>query len=254
MPSGPATTGTETVVLNGEAAFPLRKISGRFQLVPELYAQVEYNDYDKTTYFGPFETESDAELLHLAIGLRAGTNGPLFGRNSRGSIDVAYVIGRETNGAIETDFEFAKFSLKQEIFLENDHSLSFRLAGQKSQDRLHPLEQMALGGDTTVRGYPVNGVAGDTAFAGSLEYRMAPWSFAVNQQEASFTPHVFADFGYADNPAASTTERMSSVGFGGEVSLGKNIVGTLNIAHALEEAGTTSANSTSLSFQFTARF
>ncbi len=254
VPGGVATTGTETVVLNGEAAIPLRKVSGRFQLVPELYAQVEYNDYDKTTFFGGFQTETDAELLHLAIGLRAGTNGSLFGRNSRGSIDVAYVIGRETTTAGETEFAFAKFNLKQEIFLENDHSLAFRLSGQRSQDVLHPLEQMALGGDGTVRGYGVNSVAGDSALAGSIEYRMSPWSFALGNDEGSFTPHIFADFGMTQNNGPGADETLSSIGFGGEIGLGKNIVGSLDIAQALEGAGPVSANSTSIAFQFTARF
>ena len=259
---GAFTSGTETVVLNGEASFPLPKTSGRFALVPELYAQVELNDYDKLQYFAGIPITSEkTRLLHGAIGFRTGMNGPLFNMNSRGSADVALVFGqRETDGFPSSTYAYAKYTLKEEIFLDRDRSLALRFSGQTSRDALHPLEQMALGGDSTVRGYPVNGVAGDTAYAAGVEYRAPQWSFRAANQDATFRPHIFADFGFAEASSLSGAQTMQSVGVGGEVALGNNIVGTIDLAHTLSATTTTvgsvatGANETSVAFQLTARF
>ena len=257
-PGGFFTSGTETVVLNSELAFPLPKTSGRFSLVPELYAQVEYNDYDKVGFFGgiPVPGLGDkTQLLHAAIGLRTGMNGPIFNKNSRGSADVALVFGRrETEGLATSTYAYGKFTLKEEVFLARDKSLALRFSGQKSRDDLHPLEQMALGGDSTVRGYPVNGVAGNTAYAASIEYRAPPWSFKVAKQDATFRPHIFADYGFAEPGGLFPDASMASVGFGGEFELGKNMVGTVDLAQTLKAAGGTAANAPSIAFQLTARF
>ena len=269
-PGGAFTSGTETVVLNGEMAVPLPKTSGRFALVPEVYAQVEYNRYDKETFFGGFGpiTTENTELLHGALGLRTGMNGPIFGKSSRGSADVALVFGhRDTDGYPESDYAFAKLTLKQEIFLDRDKSLALRFSGQTSRDDLHALEQLALGGDNTVRGYPVNGVAGNNAYAASIEYRMPPISFRAGKEEGKVTPHIYYDFGFAEadpkyydsDPLTPGDERqldrfLSSVGFGGNFEMGKGIVGTLDISHILKTSGASKANSTTVGFQFTARF
>ena len=255
-PGGVFTAGTETVVLNSEAAFPLPKTSGRFSLVPEIYAQVEYNDYDKLQYFvGIPITEEKTRLLHAALGFRAGMSGPIFDKNSRGSADVALVIGRrETEGFDASDYAYAKVSLKEEIFLDRDKSLAFRFSGQKSRDDLHLLEQMALGGGNTVRGYPVNDVAGDTAYAASIEYRGPQWSFRAGKEDATFKPHIFADFGFAEQDAPFDDEHMASIGIGGEIAIGKNVVGTIDLAQTLQAAGATAANAPSVAFQLTARF
>ena len=269
VPGGAFTSGTETVVLTGEMAVPLPRTHGRFALVPEAYAQVEFNRYAKDTYFGglgPITTE-DTDLLHGAIGLRTGMNGPVFGKPSRGNAEVALVYGRrDTAGFAQSDYAYAKLTLKEDVFLERDRSLALRFSGQSSRDDLHPLEQLALGGDTTVRGYPVNGVAGNDAWAASIEYRMPPISFRAGKQDGKVTPHVYFDFGYAeadpkfaDTAPAPGLERqadrfLSSVGFGGNFEVGGGLVGTLDISHVLKTSGATGANTTSVGFQITARF
>ena len=256
QPGGVFTAGTETVVLNGEAAFPLPKTAGRFALVPEIYAQVELNDYDKLQYFAGIPIfEEKTRLLHAAIGFRTSMSGPLFNKNSRGSADVALVFGRrDTEGFAASDYAYAKFTLKEEIFLERDKSLALRFSGQTSRDDLHPLEQMALGGDNTVRGYPVNGVAGNTAFAASIEYRAPQWTFRAGKQEATFSPHIFADFGFAAQSAPFDDQHMASIGIGGQIGIGNDIVGTIDLSQTLRAAGATAANAPSVAFQLTARF
>ncbi|MEO8244545.1 MAG: ShlB/FhaC/HecB family hemolysin secretion/activation protein [bacterium] len=258
VPGGVFTSGTDTTVLTGEIAFPLPKKSGAYNFVPELYAQVEYNDYDSLQYFSGIPltaNEEKTKLLHGAIGLRTGMSGMLFGKNSKGSIESSLVFGRkDTDGADASTYSYAKLSVKEEIFLPKDTSFAVRVSGQKSPDVLHPLEQMALGGDGSVRGYPVNGVTGSTAWSASVEYRLAPWSFDVGEDQGKFHPHVFADFGYAAQEDPFADQTMSSVGLGGSFEVGNNVVGTVDIAEALKAAGSTAANSPSFAFQLTARF
>ena len=256
VPGGVFTAGTQTSVFNGEIAFPLPKTSGHFNLVPELYAQVEYNDYDKLQYFVGFPfAEEKTRLLHGAIGLRSGMSGPMFGKPSTGSVDAAFVYGhRDTDGFAPSNYSYGKFSLKEEVFLDREKSIAVRISGQSSQDALHPLEQLALGGDGTVRGYPVNGVSGSTAFAASIEYRAPSWSFKAGDQDGAFRPHIFADWGYTKGDAPFANQELSSVGIGGDIGIGKDIVGSVELAEALHAAGSTHADSPSITFQVTARF
>ncbi len=255
-PGGLFTSGTETSVLNSEIAFPLPKKSGAYNFVPEVYAQLEFNDYDNLQYFSGIPiTEEQTRLLHLALGVRTGMSGMLFGKNSKGSAEASFVIGRrDTDGFAQTTYAYVKADVKEEIFLPKDTSIAVRVSGQASNDRLHALEQMALGGDGSVRGYPVNDVSGSSAWSASAEYRLAPWSFNAGKDEGKFHPHLFADFGYAKQDAPFVDQHMASVGFGGSFEVGNNVVGSVDIAQALRAAGSTSANTASIAFQLTARF
>lgn len=256
VPGGAFTSGSDTTILDGEMSFPLPKTRGRFALVPELYAQVELTDYAKLQYFGGVPiTEENTRLLHGAIGLRTGLNGPIFGKASRGSAEVALVFGqRETDGFASSTYSYVTFDLKQEVFVDREKSVAVRLSGQSSNDPLHPLAQMALGGDGTVRGYPVNGVSSPTAVAASIEYRGQQLSFRVADQDATLRPNIFADYGVAEAFGPNAQQTMLSIGLGGDFEIGKNVVGSVNIAQALRSTVTTDADTTSLAFQMTARF
>jgi hemolysin activation/secretion protein len=257
-PGGFFTSGTETNVLNGEISFPLPKTHGRIALVPELYFQVEQNDYDKLTYFFGIPltgNEENTRLVHGVIGLRAGMSGALFERNARGSLDLSYLFGQQETGELgPQDYSAFKLTVKQEIFLEGDRSLAFRFAGQSSPDDLHELEQLALGGDSTVRGYPVNDVSGNTAFSASMEYRMTPVPLRLGTAEATLGPYLFADAGFADATSPLDDEHLAAIGIGGAFEVGANVVGAINFAQTLQAAGDTGAHETSVAFQLTARF
>ncbi len=256
VPGGVFTAGTETNVANVELAFPLPRTSGTIALVPEIYLQGEFNDYGRTQYFaGIALPQEKSRLLHGVLGARAGMNGTLFGKKMRGSADIGLVYGREdTDGADRQSYMLAKLSVSQEVFLDKDRSVKVRLSGQTSGDELHPLEQMALGGDGTVRGYPVNGVSASTAVAASIQYNFAASSFKSGDKDGTFRPHVFADMGFADQTATTDVARLASVGIGAEFGLGEDLVGTLDLSNALNDAGNTDSGDISIAFQVTARF
>lgn len=256
VPGGVFTAGTATSVANAELAFPLPKTTGTFALVPEIYLQAEYNDYARTQFFVGIPVDAEqTRLLHGVMGVRAGMTGTMLGKKSRGNADIGLVFGRqETAGSPSVTYAFTRFSISQEIFIDKDRSVALRVNGQYSGDDLHALEQMALGGDGTVRGYPVNGVASRTAVAASLQYNLAPISFKAGKQDGTLRPNVFADMGFADLSAPAKDVRMASIGVGAAFGIGENLVGTLSLANALTDAGVTKSGDFSIAFQMTARF
>ena len=252
---GVIATKAETTVLDAEMAVPLAKINGRFALVPELYAKLEYDDYNSLGYFAglPILPEEVTRLAQVTLGVRSAISGEVFGKSSRGSLDMGLVFGRRDTDETKSNYSYARFKLNHEVFVTQTSSLAVRVTGQSSGDDLHPLSQLALGGDSTVRGYDVNGVSGSTALAASIEYRASPISFGAGGQEAKFHPHVFVDYGFA-RQAGPTDQFMRAVGLGGQFEVGDNVVGTLDLAHAFTDAGSTDADETNVAFQMTVRF
>ncbi|MBC7476909.1 MAG: ShlB/FhaC/HecB family hemolysin secretion/activation protein [Pseudorhodobacter sp.] len=253
---GDFTSGAETTVLNAEMAVPLPKTSGHFALVPEAYAQLEYDDYDSPQFFKgiPF-VEEHTKLTQVTLGLRSGVSGPIAGKSSRGNMDFALVFGqRKADGFATTDYKYAKLSLNEEVFITQESSVVARLIGQTSGDRLHPLDQLALGGGSTVRGYEVNGIAGSSAVAGGIEYRTHKIAFRAGNQEGTLRPHLFADYGFVRRDAPLNDKYIQSVGLGTQIEVGNSVVGTFDLAHVFNAAGTTKEDETSVAFQMTIRF
>jgi hypothetical protein len=105
-----------------------------------------------------------------------------------------------------------------------------------------------------VRGYPTNGVPSQTAASFSVEYRSAPISVPLGQIEGQFRPHIFTDFGFADATDSAGVEHMASIGFGGDFTLGENLVAKIDVSQTLTAAGSTGAHEGAVAFQLTARF
>ena len=268
VPNPIFTTGSETSVLNAELAFPLPKTSGAISLVPEVYLQAEADTYDKQPYFVgfPFGAEK-TKLVHGVIGVRAGMSGTIMGKKTRGNLDLGLVFGRQTTvGDAAVTYSAVKLAASQEVFFDRDRSVNLRVNAQYSgadgrngRPVLHPLEQLALGGSGTVRGYPVNGASGQTAVAASVEYRAAPLAFKAGKADGTLRPHVFADLGAVrDSTSAIGTrvagQHLMALGLGGDIAIGDNLVGTIDLAKALSDAGVTTKGTVSLAVQFTARF
>lgn len=263
---GPLDVLTTTNGLTGEMAFPLPQRSGTWSMVPELYMGWVADYYDRSQYLPGSATASffeHSKLNHIELGLRSSLNGKLFGKPTHGDFDLSLTSGhRDTDndgGASASDYVYGKASIRQEIMLDTNHSLALRLGGQYSGDALHALEQFSLGGDTTVRGYPQAVAASQTAAAFSVEYRMAPISLPVGKATGKLRPHVFLDAGMADtvqlvDGGTTPAEHLAAIGFGGEFSVGENLIAKVDIANTLTAAGTTKAGTGSIAFQLTARF
>lgn len=261
---GVFTSGTTTDGLTGELSFPLPRNAGTWTLVPEVFVAVAANAYDRTQYgAGNPISQENTRITHIEIGIRSALNGKLFRVPTHGNFEVSVISGRQTSEIAtlpfakmrsQTNFAYVKASIHQELMLEGDRALALRFAAQYSGDDLHALEQMSVGGDGTVRGYPSNAASSQSAGAFSIEYRLKPISVPMGKATGRLRPHVFADVGVADKTKTSNTEHLASVGFGAELAVGENLIAKVDVAHALETAGDTKSGTTFVGFQLTARF
>jgi len=108
-----------------------------------------------------------------------------------------------------TDYKIATGSYNASYRFENGLTFIGRGAWQHTDAQLLPGNLLfSIGGPTSVRGYPSDGVAGDKGFYTNWEMHRA---FEAPRPASGF---VFADFGevYSTFPAVTS---MASVGFGG---------------------------------------
>jgi hemolysin activation/secretion protein len=89
-----------------------------------------------------------------------------------------------------------------------------RLVAQFSNAHLFPLEQIAVGGRYSVRGYRENTLVRDNAELASLEARYAVWRSAAGEDVVQAA--AFADFGRGTNTNAASADpdTLGSVGLG----------------------------------------
>lgn len=99
-------------------------------------------------------------------------------------------------------------------FGENNNQLIVRADMQLSRDPLLPLEQFAVGGASTVRGYRENQLVRDNGVIGSVELRMPVLHDEAGQSTTQLV--VFTDIGRAWNEDRATPEPsyISSAGLG----------------------------------------
>ena len=254
VPDAVFSTGTTTDGASLELAFPLPRKSGTWALVPELYLGLAQDDYSRRQYFGGavFATEA-SKLTRVTLGLRSSLNGRLFGRPTHGDLDLSLVAGRQ-EGATDSDFSYAKFRVGQEISLEGGAQVALRLGGQYSPGKLHPLEQLGLGGESTVRGYGANAVSSQSAVSLSVEYRLTPIDVPMGGKTGQLRPHVFADWGYADATDTTPSAHLAGIGLGGALSVGEDWEAAFTLANALNDAGSVQAGDVSVALRLIARF
>jgi hemolysin activation/secretion protein len=106
---------------------------------------------------------------------------------------------------------------------------------QLSSDELLPLERIAIGGATTVRGYRENQLVRDEGYAFSAEMRYPVWGQPSNPEGTSTEFAVFADSGAAWNKGQrDDADYLSSLGIGLREHWWR-IFAELYVAHALNE-------------------
>jgi len=95
-----------------------------------------------------------------------------------------------------------------------DARMITRIDAQLSLDPLLPLEQFAVGGHATVRGYRENRFVRDNGLVGSIEFRIPIWRRASGQTVLELAP--FYDYGRSWNRDRPTPqpEKLESVGLG----------------------------------------
>lgn len=125
--------------------------------------------------------------------------------------------------------------------LPSDFSLRAFLNGQATGDKQLPsAEQFILGGDGSVRGYPVGALSGDQGYTASLELHHPLPALNLGSVPLATSAFVFTDYGRVEpfrppNSLLAPSENLSSVGFGFNAALGKNLTGRLIFAWGLDK-------------------
>jgi len=105
----------------------------------------------------------------------------------RGAVNIGLpILGATQNGAGVPDGEFVSVVAQAQAALRLAPELTMiaRLQGQWASGALLPVEQVAIGGRETVRGFGEASISGDRALVGALEARVAAFDLAI----PGFTP------------------------------------------------------------------
>jgi hemolysin activation/secretion protein len=112
------------------------------------------------------------------------------------------------------------------------HQLILRGDLQLASDALLPLEQIAVGGSRTVRGYRENHLVRDQGTVASAEYRYAPPDLPPAARGLQLA--LFADLGYAWNHDDSPSDTLASIGVGLRYDPDPNLHAELYVGYRLK--------------------
>jgi hemolysin activation/secretion protein len=159
----------------------------------------------------------------------------------RSTVSHGLPIFGATNSAQQPNADFTSW-LGQTQYVQAFGKTQLVLRGnwQLSTAPLFPFEQIALGGGTTIRGYPVNTLVSDNGVWFSLEgripiLRMPVPSLAVDDAVLRVAP--FFDYGSGWNTDRPTfgPSTLSSIGIGLLLDIGDNLSAQLYYGHGLRQ-------------------
>jgi hemolysin activation/secretion protein len=141
-----------------------------------------------------------------------------------------------------TGYWYGRGWLRRQQKLTGDWSLAASLSFQNTSNELLPVsEQLIIGGEGTVRGYPVGTYAGETGYTLTAELHhplgAAPLGDGVPPLAAS--GFFFVDFGHVRpyRPPSSVLrghEQLTGAGWGVNAAIGKRISSRMALAYALD--------------------
>lgn len=174
----------------------------------------------------------------------------------------SYIItsGR-AEGAPRNNYTVGRGSLRRFQNLADGWSVRATLSVQHSPNRLVPSsEQFMIGGEYTVRGYPMGSYSGDRGFVANLELHQPVQTLHIRPDvpPLSLSGFIFADHGQVTpyRPPGSTLsehDRLASAGFGVNASLGEHLSSRLTFGYGFNRVDNVSRRH-QLHFQLMASF
>lgn len=114
-----------------------------------------------------------------------------------------------------------------------DSELLIRGDVQLTADPLLSLEQFAIGGIDTVRGYRTNVVVSDNAVVGALEFRVPVYRSDATATRIDIAPFVDVGRGWDDRGGGASDKALVSVGVGLRAEVGRSTSIEISWGHAL---------------------
>ena len=205
---------------------------------------------------GLFLSGTDIDDVQLGVEYQSGDDAGYWLAN--------YVIsnGRATAAEVESRFTVGRAALRRTQILGSE---GWAVRGavslqHTSSESLPASEQLFLGGEGSVRGYSVGAVSGDQGTTLSLEllHPITGRSTAAESSGFAADGFFFLDAGYVKitQPPESILERsqtLTSVGWGVNMRMGKNVSANLTLGYALKELPEESQRY-KVAFQLTSEF
>jgi hemolysin activation/secretion protein len=133
---------------------------------------------------------------------------------------------------------------------KSPHQVICKIVGQYSPDPLLTLEQLAIGGANSVRGYPENLMLRDYGVYGTLEFHFPVWSNPDGPAYVRLVPFASVGAGWNNNrPTLSPTD-ISSAGLGVVVTPLRQIEVSVFWGYAFRDIDYTSHNPQNNGFHF----
>lgn len=151
------------------------------------------------------------------------------------------VTSGRAKGTDRSNYTVGRGSIRRFQTLADGWSARAGLSFQHSPHRLLPSsEQLLIGGEYTVRGFPVGTHAGDRGFIANLElhHPIARIHVGSERAELGFSGFFFADHGQVTpyRPPNSTQprhEKLGSIGWGVNASMGQRFSSRLTLGYGL---------------------
>jgi hemolysin activation/secretion protein len=225
---------------------------------------VEISRQAHDTFFGPFSVLRGAVSVYQLYGDWSNRWSDPFGatalnvsvHGSPGGVDAgnsSAAFADFTNGrVIRADYVYGALSLTRQTRLPLGFNLTTQVDGQYAGQAIPDSQQIALGGQTAVRGYTLD----DGAWDDGVVLRNALNSPVVQIARTgpfspTFTGRVFADYGFGRNEAARFSVNVASVGLGADVRVRTNAVASADVSWPLIDARYTRAGDAHLDARLT---
>lgn len=252
--SNVATVGATNVIGDGRAVGgrAIWALPGSGDFFHSVSGGVDWKDFDEVVGFGAEETEAPITyypftLAYSAVArseralTQAGAN-VVFNFRGLGSGDEEF---DQKRFEASDSFIYLRTNAARTQTLAHDLQLHGRFEGQVASGALINNEQLAAGGQDTVRGYLEALALGDYGFVGSLELRSPSLAPLVGERLGKgvdeWRLHLFVDgavLGLFDPlPEQEDHFDLASIGFGTRIKLFEALNGSLDFALPLASGG-----------------
>jgi hemolysin activation/secretion protein len=144
------------------------------------------------------------------------------------SLNTNQAFADFTNGRMQrASYLYAQASFVHQARLTWDLSLNTQIAGQYAGRSIPDSQQIALGGQSSVRGYSFDDGAWDDGIVVRNDLRAKEFRLGSNGR---FTPRAFIDYGWGQSDAAHVNVQQVSGGVGGEIRMGNGALASLDVA------------------------
>jgi hemolysin activation/secretion protein len=170
-----------------------------------------------------------------------GVEAQLFGRDSHLFASVVRSFGDYQVATTSGGYTIDRWALRYLRSLGDGYSFRGNLSWQATPQVVLPSsEQFFIGGEGSVRGYPVGVYAGDTGHALNLEFHHPLMSAGADTGGIGASGFFFADYGQVKpfrppNSRLDKYETLTSVGWGLQATLGKQASARITYGHGFEQ-------------------